>query len=111
MPHAHIHELALRHRFCSPTLPQNVQAALWYQRTAAASSPEAAQQAAAERAHAERMIAETRAPPPTIRMLCAGCNQQAVGLRRCARCHSASYCSRECQAAHWQQHKHECQPA
>ena len=42
---------------------------------------------------------------------CAGCRRSAVGLRTCARCRTARYCSRECQAAHWPQHKRECRPA
>ena len=42
---------------------------------------------------------------------CAGCRRSAVGLRACARCRTARYCSRECQAAHWPQHKRECRPA
>ena len=42
---------------------------------------------------------------------CASCGQHAVGLRTCARCRTARYCSRECQAAHWPQHKRECRPA
>ena len=50
-------------------------------------------------------------PPVTNLLLCAGCNQQAVGLRRCARCQKVAYCSRECQAAHWPQHKRDCRPA
>ena len=43
--------------------------------------------------------------------ICNGCGQHAVGLRACARCRTAHYCSRECQAAHWPQHKRECRPA
>ncbi len=42
---------------------------------------------------------------------CAGCGKEAVGLRACARCRSVYYCSRECQAAAWPQHKRECRPA
>ena len=43
--------------------------------------------------------------------VCTGCGKHAVGLRACARCRAARYCSRECQAAHWPQHKRECRPA
>lgn len=46
-----------------------------------------------------------------IRSTCAGCNKTAVGLRACARCKAAFYCSRECQAKAWPQHKRECRPA
>lgn len=45
------------------------------------------------------------------RETCSGCDQEAVGLRACARCRAARYCCRECQVAHWPQHKHECRPA
>ena len=43
--------------------------------------------------------------------ICDGCGKAAEGLRACARCRTAHYCSRECQAAHWPQHKRECRPA
>lgn len=42
---------------------------------------------------------------------CDGCGQSAVGLRRCARCRQAQYCSAECQRQHWKVHKRECRPA
>ena len=29
-------------------------------------------------------------------------------LKRCAKCHSGSYCSRACQCSHWQSHKKDC---
>ena len=42
---------------------------------------------------------------------CDACAQNAAGLRMCSRCKLASYCSRECQVAHWKEHKRVCQPA
>ncbi len=42
---------------------------------------------------------------------CAGCGKRAVGLRACARCRAAYYCSVQCQRVHWPQHKRECRPA
>ncbi|KAL4443878.1 hypothetical protein ABPG75_011615 [Micractinium tetrahymenae] len=39
---------------------------------------------------------------------CCGCQRTALGLRRCARCHAAWFCSRECQVAAWPLHKLEC---
>ncbi|TRM58723.1 hypothetical protein BD626DRAFT_178644 [Schizophyllum amplum] len=44
------------------------------------------------------------------RDLCSylGCNQPGQ-LRKCARCQLAWYCSRECQKAHWKDHKKTCQ--
>mmetsp|Transcript_591 Transcript_591/g.756 ORF Transcript_591/g.756 Transcript_591/m.756 type:complete len:256 (+) Transcript_591:2052-2819(+) len=32
-------------------------------------------------------------------------------LRQCSGCHSAFYCSRDCQKAHWKRHKKECKSA
>lgn len=45
------------------------------------------------------------------RVACLGCGEMAVGLRKCGQCKLAGYCSRECQIAHWPQHKRNCQPA
>ena len=43
---------------------------------------------------------------------CAGCgkSQEELGmkLKRCMRCLSIAYCSRECQSKHWQFHRNEC---
>ena len=36
-------------------------------------------------------------------------NDAAVQLRACGRCHLKQYCSRDCQKAHWRQHKITCQ--
>ncbi|KIY73335.1 hypothetical protein CYLTODRAFT_485498 [Cylindrobasidium torrendii FP15055 ss-10] len=37
---------------------------------------------------------------------CVLCGEK--GANRCAQCHSTSYCSRECQKAHWKEHKAMC---
>jgi splicing suppressor protein 51 len=42
---------------------------------------------------------------------CAQCQRTAaegLNLKRCAKCQSTRYCSRECQRAHWKAHKKEC---
>ena len=39
--------------------------------------------------------------------LCDNCDAQHGG-KRCSRCKVAHYCSRECQKAHWPQHKGQC---
>jgi hypothetical protein len=40
---------------------------------------------------------------------CARCGQLFAKLKRCTRCKDVSYCSRECQVAHWKAgHKEEC---
>jgi len=33
-----------------------------------------------------------------------------LGTKRCSRCHYARYCNRECQVAHWKEHKKTCEP-
>src|SRR5436190_8189952 len=39
---------------------------------------------------------------------CAGCTKTALNLKRCAKCQTTLYCSRECQKADWKQHKRVC---
>eukprot|EP01114_Cavostelium_apophysatum_P017879 TRINITY_DN5403_c0_g1_i1.p1 TRINITY_DN5403_c0_g1~~TRINITY_DN5403_c0_g1_i1.p1 ORF type:complete len:502 (+),score=81.31 TRINITY_DN5403_c0_g1_i1:91-1596(+) len=41
---------------------------------------------------------------------CANCNKKG-SLKKCARCHGIAYCGRECQGAHWPQHKKFCKEA
>lgn len=38
---------------------------------------------------------------------CAKCSK-AEGTLRCSRCRKVSYCSKECQRAHWKSHKIKC---
>ena len=38
---------------------------------------------------------------------CLECGKEG-GLKRCAKCREACYCSRECQVAHWRVHKKAC---
>lgn len=38
---------------------------------------------------------------------CATC-QKTESLKKCAKCHSITYCSRDCQKAHWKTHKRDC---
>lgn len=42
--------------------------------------------------------------------VCTSCNasESIRPLRRCAKCHSAAYCSTECQASDWKIHKAFC---
>jgi hypothetical protein len=40
--------------------------------------------------------------------VCLFCDMCAGELKRCAKCHLATYCSRQCQKQHWQQHKEMC---
>lgn len=51
----------------------------------------------------------TQRPSPG-RSLCAQCrsNPTLHKLSHCARCMKVSYCSKECQVAHWPLHKQEC---
>ncbi|XP_046460954.1 F-box-like/WD repeat-containing protein TBL1X [Daphnia pulex] len=39
---------------------------------------------------------------------CAGCKKMSQNLKRCARCNSIFYCSKDCQRSHWPQHKLVC---
>ncbi len=54
------------------------------------------------------------APPEQPRKQCANCGATSGGgvkLRKCAGCRRVRYCSQECQAQHWAQHKLVCTPA
>ena len=39
---------------------------------------------------------------------CSFCGQVSAALKKCARCHKAEYCGRECQLKHWPMHKSTC---
>lgn len=55
------------------------------------------------------MSTEQPATPTSEQLqVCAKCNSSQPGLRKCAKCKSANYCNRECQTAHWKDHKKEC---
>lgn len=56
-----------------------------------------------------------RVPKPSAELLaegvCAGCGAHQSPPKQfklCGRCHSVLYCTRECQAGHWQQHRPAC---
>jgi splicing suppressor protein 51 len=40
--------------------------------------------------------------------MCGQCNKASASLKRCAKCHTVSYCDRVCQKAHWKTHKKTC---
>ena len=40
--------------------------------------------------------------------VCSFCHRTGEGLKTCARCNKAFYCSKDCQTAHWKRHKHFC---
>ena len=42
--------------------------------------------------------------------VCAHCNKQGAGFKRCSRCKQASYCGAACQNANWKRHKKTCAP-
>ena len=39
---------------------------------------------------------------------CAKCGKGSEDLRRCTRCINVAYCNRDCQVAHWKEHKKIC---
>ena len=41
---------------------------------------------------------------------CASCGVKNQVMKRCTRCRAVVYCSKECQAKHWQLHKFLCGP-
>ncbi|KAK7050701.1 MYND-type domain-containing protein, partial [Favolaschia claudopus] len=41
--------------------------------------------------------------------ICENCTARRIDLRRCAGCAVVRYCSKECQKAHWKEHKPYCQ--
>lgn len=40
---------------------------------------------------------------------CVSCGLEWMSMKKCQRCRKATYCSKECQAKHWEVHKDECQ--
>lgn len=47
-------------------------------------------------------------PAPKL-LVCYNCHaQKDSGLLKCSKCKIASYCNKECQKAHWKEHKEEC---
>jgi len=49
--------------------------------------------------------------PPDICANCANCGkgeESSNSLKTCTACKLVKYCSRDCQVAHWPQHKKEC---
>lgn len=49
--------------------------------------------------------------PPMAGLNCVVCHKPTKTTRRCSRCKSMNYCSRECQVQHWNDgHKFECRP-
>ncbi|KAJ7307930.1 hypothetical protein DFH08DRAFT_900553 [Mycena albidolilacea] len=46
--------------------------------------------------------------PPQPTEMCENCTVRRIDLRRCAGCGHVRYCSKECQKAHWKQHKPYC---
>lgn len=43
-----------------------------------------------------------------LAQVCAKCNNTEGELKKCAKCKMVLYCNRECQTAHWKEHKKQC---
>lgn len=86
--------------------------------TPAAAAPAAAPAAPAASAKAAKPAAATSAAAASSSApsaaavaageVCARCGGTGEGLKRCARCLTIAYCGRECQTAHWSEHKPFC---
>ncbi|KAJ7775332.1 hypothetical protein B0H16DRAFT_1506984 [Mycena metata] len=46
--------------------------------------------------------------PPQLTEMCENCTEYRTDLRRCSGCGIVRYCSKECQKAHWKEHKPHC---
>jgi hypothetical protein len=70
------------------------------------------EQSQTERKQEEALIISPRiAQSLAVSSLCVVCQKPTKVKRRCARCKSMNYCSRECQVQHWtEEHKFECRP-
>lgn len=56
-------------------------------------------------------MADTSSASTTNSDQCASCNKKAgtgATLKRCAKCQTTQYCSRDCQKTHWKEHKKVC---
>ncbi len=110
LPKSWVTGLLKIHLSATATLPM-LRSRLAALESGAASSPQAAINMQAEQAeHFHAAVVQQWQAVESISK-CAGCGKGAVGLRACARCRQALYCSRGCQVSHWPQHKLECRPA
>ena len=113
LPHTWVNSLQARMPFLQETL-QTARLALASVQAQQTGDPVAV--AAADEHYAAHLQASLSSHEQHLALMtgavaCAGCGRPAVGLRACARCRAVRYCSRECQAAHWPQHKRQCRPA
>lgn len=112
LPHAWVHVIEGVEHLSQPTLAA-LQAELRVHKEQASGSS-AAQVAAAKAAlrssidAAVEAVVREHATSSNATVLCSGCGQYAVGLRRCGRCKAAQYCSEACHRAHWRVHKRDC---
>ncbi len=44
----------------------------------------------------------------TARSQCANCGEGGFDMHRCSACQQVAYCGRNCQKAHWKEHKPQC---
>ena len=60
-------------------------------------------------ANRDREIPE-RPEPSLDDLLCSNCSEKMKQRKKCSRCKSVYYCSKECQVNHWKTHRKECIP-
>lgn len=53
-------------------------------------------------------LASARALHRLEKHKCDNCQEMFEQVSKCAKCKIATYCGRDCQVAHWPEHKHEC---
>ena len=57
----------------------------------------------------ERLPVRSHCIPHHIRDYCSYCSRSSIRkLKKCAGCRGVVYCGKECQRAHWEEHKVEC---
>ncbi|KAF2635075.1 hypothetical protein P280DRAFT_554119 [Massarina eburnea CBS 473.64] len=62
----------------------------------------------AQNASSSTNEASSSSTPEVPIATCAQCEASPSTLKQCNKCHSVSYCNKDCQKAHYKTHKKEC---